>query len=358
MLINRNNYETFFLLYADDELCAAERTAVENFVTINEDLRGELNMILAAILPADDCSFTQKDLLYKNSFVDGSLQEKLLLKMDNELSAEELTALNKIILANPAATKEEHLLLATKLDAADTIVCPQKELLFKKERETVIVFRMLRWAAAAIFIGLGLFFGWSIYNKKTLPDNEIAVKPNIRPTNNQKENRTAPNEQNIVSNLNTNNIKGDNKKTQKTQATIVAVSKKEKVTNSPVQKADAVITKELASNKEVQKRITSVDKIAAPTINDLQSASIAKLEKENAAAFVNDNIVPQETNYIKASFTDTEASNNKILFMDEDELRRSKVGTVFKQLKRRIERTAKIKTGNPIRIAGFQIGAD
>ena len=358
MLINRNNYETFFLLYADDELCAAERIAVENFVEVNEDLRGELNMIVAAILPTDDFCFTKKDLLYKNSFVDGSLQEKLLLKIDNELSAEELTTLNKIILVNPAATREEHLLSATKLTATEIIICPQKESLFKKEKDSVVVFRMLRWAAAAIFIGLGLFFGWSVYNKKTLPDNEIAVEPNIRPTKNEKGNKKTSNEQNIASNLNTNNIKGDNKETQKTQATIVAVSKNEPITDSPVQKNVEVNTKELASNNEVQKTVTPIDKIAVPTINELQSASIAKLEKVNVAAFVNDNIAPRETSYIQASFTDTEANNNKILFMDEDELRRSKVGTVFKQLKRRIERTAKIKTGNPIRIAGFQIGAD
>ena len=82
MLINRNNYETFFLLYADDELCPEERIAVENFVTVNEDLRRELDMIIAAILPTDVCTYTQKRSLYKNSFVDGSLQEKLMLKID------------------------------------------------------------------------------------------------------------------------------------------------------------------------------------------------------------------------------------------------------------------------------------
>ena len=358
MLINRNNYETFFLLYADDELCAAERIVVENFVTVNEDLRGELDMIMAAILPADDFAFVDKDLMYKNSFVDGTLQEKILLKIDNELSTEELSALNKIILIQPTAIQEENLLLSIKLTSTEIIYCPQKELLFKKERDTVVVFRMLRWAAAAIFIGLGLFFGWSIYNKKTLPDNEIAVKPNTKPVNNEKESDVTPNEQNIASNLNTNNSKGDNKETQKTQAAIVVVSKKEQITDSPVQKNVEVNTKELASNNEVQKTLTPVDKIALPTINELQSASIAKLEKVNAAAFVNDNIVPQETSYIQASFTDTEANNNKIMYMDEDELRRSKVGTVFKKFKRMIERTAKIKTANPIRIAGFQIGAD
>ena len=51
-------------------------------------------------------------------------------------------------------------------------------------------------------------------------------------------------------------------------------------------------------------------------------------------------------------------NQNKILYMDEEDVKRSKVGTAFKKFKRMIERTAKIKTGHPIRIAGFQIGAD
>ena len=358
MFINRNNYETFFLLYADDELCAEERIAVENFIFENEDLLGELQLILESVLPSDDCLFPLKDSLYKNSFIDGSLQEKLLLKMDNELSAEELNELNKSILANTSAIKEERLLSAAKLDTAEIIICPQKELLFKTEKDTVVVFRMFKWAAAAIFIGLGLFFGWSLYNKKTLPDNEVAVKPNIRPTDNQQENKIAPNEQNIASNLNNNNSKGDNKETQKNQTAIVAVSKTEKVTNSTVKKTEAINTKELASNNEVQKTITPTDKIAAQTIAELHPATVTKLEKVEISTLTKDNIVPLASSYVQTSFTETEIGNNKILYMDEEDVKRSKVGTVFKQLKRMIERTAKIKSGNPIRIGGFQFGAD
>lgn len=358
MLLNRNNYETFFLLYADDELRAEERIAVENFVQENEDLREELNMILAAVLLPDEFSFNLKDFLYKNSFVDGSLQEKILLKIDNELSTKELIELNKSILANTSAIKEEQLLSAAKLDTTEIIICPQKELLFKKERDTVVVFKMMRWAAAAILIGVGLFYGWSVYNKKALPDNEIAVKPNIRPTNNQNENRIAPNEQNIVSNSKINNSKEDNKEIQKIQAEIVSVGKKEQVSNSPVQKTDAINTKELASNNEVQKTITPTDNIAVQTIAELQPAAISKLEKVEIAPLTNDNIVPLASSYVQASFTEAETSNNKIMYMDEEDVKRSKVGTVFKKFKRIIERTAKIKTGNPIRIGGFQIGAD
>ena len=45
MIINRDNYENFFLLYVDGELCAADRKAVEDFAAENEDLQKELEIL-------------------------------------------------------------------------------------------------------------------------------------------------------------------------------------------------------------------------------------------------------------------------------------------------------------------------
>ena len=361
MIINRNNYETFFLLYADDEMCAAERIAVENFIKANKDLRGELNMILSAILPADDFSFIDKNLLYQNSFVDGSLQEKLLLKMDNELSPEELSTLNKIILIQPTAIQEENLLLSTRLTSTEIITCPQKELLFKREKNFVVVFSILRWAAAAIFIGFSLFFGLNIYNKKTLPDNPVAIKGNVKHDQNK------AGIVNVKQTKNKSFIKADSVIVKKenrdnplniTAAQNLAANKKDKTEKELIEKDLVVNQQAQVSNQEIQKTISPTDNVTVQTINQPQIASVIKAEKVQEA-FTNENIVPLETSYAQAvSLTDIKTSNNKILYMDEEDVKRSKVGTIFKQLKRMIERTAKIKTTNPIRIAGFQIGAD
>ena len=66
MNINRHNYETFFLLYADNELSASERKAVELFVQENADLETELHSILETKLPEEIIKFTGKGQLYKN----------------------------------------------------------------------------------------------------------------------------------------------------------------------------------------------------------------------------------------------------------------------------------------------------
>jgi len=64
--INQYNYEEFFLLYVDNELSAADKQAVEQFVQANPDLAIELEMLKQMQLPAENILFTEKDGLYRN----------------------------------------------------------------------------------------------------------------------------------------------------------------------------------------------------------------------------------------------------------------------------------------------------
>ncbi len=66
MEINRNNYEEFFLLYVDNELPAAQRRGVEEFVQTNPDLKEELYLLTETILVSDNnIVFENKEELYK-----------------------------------------------------------------------------------------------------------------------------------------------------------------------------------------------------------------------------------------------------------------------------------------------------
>ncbi|MBO9570907.1 MAG: hypothetical protein J7497_01660, partial [Chitinophagaceae bacterium] len=66
MLINRTNYEEFFLLYVDGELSAGDRIAVEKFASEHPDLLEELNLLKETVLvPENEIVFEGKEKLYK-----------------------------------------------------------------------------------------------------------------------------------------------------------------------------------------------------------------------------------------------------------------------------------------------------
>ena len=68
MNINRNNYEEFFLLYADNELTAEERTMVEQFIVLHPDLGEELNILSQTKLPHEEhLAYTDKANLFRHS---------------------------------------------------------------------------------------------------------------------------------------------------------------------------------------------------------------------------------------------------------------------------------------------------
>ena len=65
--INRYNYETYFLLYADNELSTIEKNSVDEFVQSNPDLGEELVMLLQTISQKEDILLSNKMSLYKKS---------------------------------------------------------------------------------------------------------------------------------------------------------------------------------------------------------------------------------------------------------------------------------------------------
>lgn len=65
-LVNLQNYESFFLLYVDNELNESQRKAVEDFVTANPSLQQELEILLRTKVSADvSIIYTDRQLLYR-----------------------------------------------------------------------------------------------------------------------------------------------------------------------------------------------------------------------------------------------------------------------------------------------------
>lgn len=160
IVINRNNYETYFLLYVDGELCSEEKVAVERFVAENPDLAEELALFQSTLLqPEDNLIFEGKEALLKKEGQDISLnnyEEWFLMYTDNELSVEQKMQVELFVLQHPSLQREFEWLQQTRLPA-ETMVFANKELLYRREasgKSPVFYLRWMRYAAAAAVIGI------------------------------------------------------------------------------------------------------------------------------------------------------------------------------------------------------------
>src|SRR5664279_4208144 len=105
MDINRNNYEEYFLLYADNELTDSEKAEVLIFLKENKDLDGEFRMILHTIYKPDaNVELPDKSFLFRNnaaSFINKkNYEEVFVLYHDNELTGSQKKDTENFVLHN------------------------------------------------------------------------------------------------------------------------------------------------------------------------------------------------------------------------------------------------------------------
>ena len=198
MIINRHNYEEFFLLYVDKELAADEYTAVENFVRQNPDLAPELEMLQQTILIEDNISFKQKELLYKkeNSISLANYEEYFLLSADNELSEKQAAEVENFVLKNPQLQDEFTLLQQTRLQP-EVIPFAGKEKLYRKEKGIRIMsLPFVGMGVAAAIIGI-VYISFIVINKNERSSTGIAMTTSRKPAETTSKNKT-DNENTIV----------------------------------------------------------------------------------------------------------------------------------------------------------------
>jgi hypothetical protein len=172
--INRNNYEEFFLLYADNELDAETKLAVENFIQHNTDLAIELQMLLQTKSLPEEIVFNDKDLLLRtegNNITESNYQEYFLLYIDNELSTAKREEVETYVLQHPKLQKEFTDLKRAVL-TPETISYGDKKDLYRTEKRRTIYLKPWR-LAAAIFIGVCAVGFWLMEKPKQV--NPVAV---------------------------------------------------------------------------------------------------------------------------------------------------------------------------------------
>ncbi|MCY7422665.1 MAG: hypothetical protein LH478_13085 [Chitinophagaceae bacterium] len=157
MIINRHNYEEFFLLYVDNELTASEKLAVENFVRNNEDVAKEFYALKESVLIPGADQFLPKANLYKASTGINvtNCEAYFLLHVDNELDDAEKDAVEKFVLQHPVTQPNFTLLHNTRLEP-EPVNFENKELLYKKSSGKIVWMSRSRIALAAMLAGVAI----------------------------------------------------------------------------------------------------------------------------------------------------------------------------------------------------------
>ncbi len=393
MNINRHNYENFFLLYVDNELSAAEKTAVDVFVMDNPDLKAELDMLSMTSLAPEQMSFPGKEQLFKNEFVTIS-QEQLLLHLDDELSPADKKILEAQLASDELLLAEWNYLQAVKLDPADKVSFPDKKSLYRYENDRVVTIRYWKWAVAAALLGTGLFVGISIVSKSDLnkETNTIATKTEAngkekKPTpvntidtkdqGNQKASLAANDSRPNVVEPSVSNIEVVQPKQKKTVTVTsrelnndsknVAVSNQQKPVIKETNNLPKPYFENINNQKSNENNSTAVHDSKEQMLkkNEPSNVDIAKLDpalstgKPLTAPDVN--ILSEMPNSFaktaSLSISEPESNDNHILFINEEKVSRSKISGFIRKVKRIITRNANIKTGNGIKIAGFEIAS-
>lgn len=173
MKINRQNYETFFLLYVDRELSAAENQEVAAFLIANPDLAAEMDAFMQTRLKPDNTpGFPDKNSLLKSGSTAVTLlnyEEFFLRHVDRELSENETSEVAAFLEKHPEKLREMRLLEQTILPP-ETLEFTHKELLLRetKNPRRIVPIYWRRIALAAAVAGFGFLCWWLVSGGKSV----------------------------------------------------------------------------------------------------------------------------------------------------------------------------------------------
>jgi hypothetical protein len=186
LVITRDNYEAYFVMYVDDELSAGERKAVEQFIEENPDLEEEMVMLQQSVLrPNDNIVFEPKEMLFKGAAAQSPINEQnceeyFVLYGDDELTNAEKEKVEQFVYHHPQYQAEFELIQQVKLMPENSLSFPDKTYLYRTEEDDnrVLAFPWWRLSAAAIAILVIGSLAWYIANNTTTGEPEFAGKTN------------------------------------------------------------------------------------------------------------------------------------------------------------------------------------
>lgn len=349
-MINRENYETFFLLYIDNELEAAQRLAVEKFVAAHPDLRAEFDGLQQTLLTTDEPVFANKASLYKKE-TGISLQNYenyFLLAVDDELTNNEQVAVETFVLQHPALQNEFTLLKQTKL-APEPVEFANKQVLYRKEQKErrLVPFYFMRVGMAAALLGI-IAMLWNMTGEQV--KNKVAVSParNVVPAAAKSHNNTTAT---IV---------------QQVRTPDAATPKSTKLKPQILVKKAVQIANKIKSELPIEQAPTQVASITTQAKANAIEPSAASLVTHNSSrtiidrAEIIDETINAETQARQASYTyanNPGDDDNNSLLIGGAEINKNKIRGLLKKASSFFDRKLKSSSDKTIQIANFELNS-
>lgn len=176
--IHAGNYEEFFILYMDNELNEEQVKMVDEFLEAHPDLKAEFEMMMSTKLPLEEFSFDKTGLMAENMSL-SSIDEELLLYIDNELPANANKRIELELASNKDYQLQHHVLLKAKLDPSENIFYPNKKELYRREGKVVSIKAWIRVAAAVVVIAIGGILYFHNSSSSTVPPQITAAPTKI-----------------------------------------------------------------------------------------------------------------------------------------------------------------------------------
>ena len=335
MPINRDNYESWFLLYIDAELSAEEQQEVEAFVAAHPDLKAELDLLLDTRLTDDMHIAFDKSILLRSeqtAINSNNYEEQFLLYVDEELDASSKAAVETFVLQHPEKQDTFTLLKQTKLEP-EQIIFPDKASLYREEKKErpVIFMQWRRLAVAAALIGMVVLV-WTIVpqnqtTQSSLAGNTTPVQTGNAPDQRNQDaassttNQVIADEQAVAS-ANTNNA------AQQQQQIRFANTIEEK--NNPV-----VVTNDLLNRQEdVIASATDESKTGtqANINNTINTTATIAMDPVMVAAKAEDNPAAKNNTIQQAVYRELDTDDDrKTLYLGAVEINKDKLRGIFRK---------------------------
>jgi hypothetical protein len=248
MQLNESTYETFFLLYIDNELSPKERLEVEAFIAKNPSYALEMEALKATVLSAENVPYAFKENLKQQ------LDETSLEALEEDWDANYATILKEEVQAIPG--------LSTSFKKSLKKTTVSEGILIKS-----FGFNQHKFTYAAIAACLMVFIGYQQLTKSQLSDSQVS---NSSSTNSKVSNSLATNSNKVL----VPNVSSASTASTKSEVTVISNSNKQELVNNikPITKTKKeilILEKTNTSELGIAKTNRNVSiAIAEPTANN------------------------------------------------------------------------------------------